>query len=482
MSFIMEVLTTKSDNQILRNVFEKQRIQSLKWRSEPISERKKRLKKLESWLLAHQKELQIAVNKDFQKPPLEVSSTELFPVLNEIKHTLANLDSWAAPKKIDAPLTYIGTRSEIRFEPKGSCLIIAPWNYPFNLCIGPLVSCLAAGNTAIIKPSEMTPSTSKFIKEMIAELFSENEVAVMEGGAEVSSTLLSFPFDHIFFTGSTAVGKVVMKAAAENLTSVTLELGGKSPTIIDETADIEDAAKRIAFGKFFNNGQTCIAPDYILIHASKKEKFFSLLKENIQSQFGLGKEVNETSADYARIVNQKHFQRLDELIQDALQSGAKLELSGVGNAQTRFLAPTILSDVSLHSKIMEEEIFGPILPIITYSSIDNAIDIINNKPKPLGMYIFSRHGKTREKIIAETSAGAICINDCVIQFTHPDLPFGGVNGSGIGKAHGYYGFLAFSNEKPVIRQKRGFSNAYFFYPPYTPLKQKLVNFLLNWII
>jgi aldehyde dehydrogenase (NAD+) len=478
----METLSATSDIRILQNLFQKQQIRSRKLKTEPLGERKNRLKKLEKWLLANQTGLQAAVHKDFQKPPLEVSSSELFPVLNEIKHTLANLDSWTAPKKIDAPLTYIGTRSEVRLEPKGTCLIIAPWNYPFNLCIGPLVSSLAAGNTAVLKPSEMTPNTSRFIKEMVTELFPEDEVAVIEGGVDVSSALLSLPFDHIFFTGSPAVGKVVMKAAAEHLSSVTLELGGKSPTIIDETADLEDAAKRIAFGKFFNNGQTCIAPDYILIHPTKKEKFISLLKQNIQAQFGLGKEVNETSADYARIVNQKHFHRLDELIQDALQSGAKLELSGVGNAQTRFLAPTVLSDVSLNSRIMEEEIFGPILPIVSYTSIENAIEIINNKPKPLGMYIFSRNAKAREKIISETSAGAICINDCVIQFTHPDLPFGGVNNSGIGKAHGYYGFLAFSNEKPVIRQKSGFSNAYFFYPPYTPLKQKLINFLLNWII
>jgi aldehyde dehydrogenase (NAD+) len=478
----METLAAKSDKQILLNLFEKQKVQSRKWREEPLRNRKERLKKLENWLLNHQQDLQKAVNKDFQKPPLEVTSSELFPVLNEIKHTLANLDAWATPKKIDAPLTYIGTRAEVRFEPKGTCLIIAPWNYPFNLCIGPLVSCLAAGNTAILKPSEMTPSTSRFVKEMITELFKEEEVAVIEGGVEVSASLLSFPFDHIFFTGSPAVGKTVMKAAAEHLSSVTLELGGKSPTIIDETANIEDAAKRIAFGKFFNNGQTCIAPDYLLIHGSKKEKFIALLRQNIQSQFGLGKEVNEASTDYARIVNQKHFHRLDELIQDALQGGAKLELSGTGNEQTRFLPPTVLSDVALNSRIMEEEIFGPVLPIVTFSTVEEAITIINNKPKPLGMYIFSRDRKAREKLITETSAGAVCINDCVIQFTHPDLPFGGINHSGIGKAHGHYGFLAFSNEKPVIRQKSGFSNAYFFYPPYTSFKQRLINFVLRWII
>jgi aldehyde dehydrogenase (NAD+) len=478
----MDAIAEKVEKQILETLFGKQRQRSIELRSEPVKVRKERLKKLENWLTGKQSDLQEAVYRDFQKPPFEVISTELFPVLGEIKHALKHVDEWTAVKKIDAPVTYLGTRSEIRYEPKGVCLIIGPWNYPFNLCIGPLVSCLAAGNTAILKPSEMTPTTSAFIKEMIAQLFNEDEVTVVEGGVEVSSVLLSLPFDHIFFTGSPSVGKVVMKAAAENLTSVTLELGGKSPTIIDETANLKDAAKRIAFGKFFNNGQTCIAPDYVLVHHSVKKKFISLLKEHVKEQFGKGKSIGEDSVDYARIVNAKHFERLDRLIKDALNNGAKLELSGSGNAESRFLPPTLLSEVSLQSKIMEEEIFGPILPIVSYDQPEEVVQIINDKPKPLGMYIFSNDKRFREAIITRTSSGAVCINDCVLQFTHPLLPFGGVNNSGIGKAHGYHGFLSFSNEKPVIKQKKGWANADLFYPPYTSGKKKLIDLILRWFI
>ncbi|PZR41488.1 MAG: aldehyde dehydrogenase family protein [Azospira oryzae] len=467
--------------QAIQGLFQQQKEKALRLRVEPLQNREVRLKKIETWILGNQEELQKAIFSDFGKPYTETTTSEIFPVLAEIRHTLAHLHRWAAPTKIDAPLTYLGTRSEIRYEPKGVCLLIAPWNYPFNLCIGPLISCLAAGNTAIIKPSEMTPHTSALIKKMIASLFSEEEVSVIEGGAEVTTELLSLPFDHLFFTGSPAIGKVVMKAAAEHLTSVTLELGGKSPTVIDETAHLNDAARRIAFGKFINNGQTCIAPDYVLIHESKKEKFISLLNEHIQSQFGGGKKVDENSQDYARIVSQKHFQRIDALVQDAVQKGATIELEGSKNERTRFLSPIILSNVSMNSRIMEEEIFGPVLPIITYSNDSEVATVINSKPKPLGMYIFSNNKKFRESLISSTSAGAVCINDCVIQFTHPDLPFGGVNNSGIGKAHGHYGFLSFSNEKPSIRQKRGLSSTYFFYPPYTPLKKKLIDFILRWV-
>jgi aldehyde dehydrogenase (NAD+) len=478
----MNLVAEKADILLLRSLFDKQLRRSAQLREEPIKERKVKLRKMEKWLFKNQEALQQAIYNDFQKPPFEVSSTELFPVLGEISQAVANLERWTKPKKVDAPLTYFGTRSEIRYEPKGVCLIIAPWNYPFNLCIGPLISCLAAGNTAMVKPSEMTPHTSAFIKRMIDFLFAEEEVVVLEGGTELSSALLGLPFDHIFFTGSPAVGKVVMKAAAEHLTSVTLELGGKSPAVIDEAASLSDAAKRIAFGKFFNNGQTCIAPDYVLVHESKKDAFIALLKKQINAQFGLGNAVNETSGDYARIVNQKHFKRINELIQDALLCGAKLDLSGQVNEQTRFIPPTVLSDVPLSSKIMEEEIFGPVLPIISYAQQDEVVSLINSKPKPLALYVFTASRKFREKMISQTSAGSICINDCVLQFTHPNLPFGGVNNSGIGKAHGYYGFLAFSNEKPLVRQKRGWANSYFFYPPYTKSKKKLIDLILQWFI
>ena len=315
---------------------------------------------------------------------------------------------------------------------------------------------------------------------MIAETFEEDTVAVIEGGAEASTHLLNLPFDHIFFTGSPSIGKIVMKAAASNLTSVTLELGGKSPTIIDATANLTDVAKRIAFGKFLNNGQACIAPDYVLVEEKIKDKFIEALRTAVLKLFGEHNTITEHSPSYARIVNDRHFSRINLLIQDALQKGAKLEMQGEVNEQTRFIHPMILSDVPTNCLLMEEEIFGPVLPVLTFNSPDEVIHLINSKPKPLALYIFSHSRKFRENILSQTSSGSVVINDCVLQFTHPNLPFGGVNNSGIGKSHGHYGFMAFSNEKPILRQKSGFSSLYFLYPPYTNNMKKLVNILLRW--
>jgi aldehyde dehydrogenase (NAD+) len=453
---------------------------SQKLRSEDIGHRADRLRKLDTWLRGHRQQLEKAVYDDLRKPAMEVETSELFPVLMEISHALDNIDRWTQPVKIDAPLTFIGTRSEVRYEPKGTCLIISPWNYPFNLSIGPLVSALVAGNTVMLKPSELTPNTSSFIKLLVSEVFENDVVAVAEGGASVATELLKLPFNHIFFTGSPAVGKIIMHAAADRLASVTLELGGKSPAIIDSTADLKDAAKRIAFGKFLNNGQTCIAPDYVLIENSVKDKFVELLKLQVSDLFGKGKKVDEASDDYARIVNGSHFKRLDALVQDAITKGATPVLTGDFNESTKFIPPTILTQVTSDMNVMEEEIFGPVLPIVGINNKAEAIDVINSKPKPLGLYIFSHDRSYREKVLNETSAGGVCINDCLLQFAHPNLPFGGVNNSGIGKAHGHSGFLAFSNEKPIVKQKTGYSNAYLFYPPYTSLKRKLVDIVLRW--
>jgi aldehyde dehydrogenase (NAD+) len=339
---------------------------------------------------------------------------------------------------------------------------------------------LAAGNTAILKPSELTPATSKLVSDMIPEIFKEDEVAVTEGGIDISGHLISLPFDHIFFTGSPAVGKIIMKAAAENLTSVTLELGGKSPTIIDATANLKDAAKRIAFGKFMNNGQTCIAPDYVLVEEKIRDKFLAELKREVKALFGDNGTIDESSSSYARIVNPKNFQRINQLVQDAVQRGAKLEITGPVNESTLFIHPIVLSDVPLDSDVMQLEIFGPVLPVVAFSGPDEIIHLINSKPKPLALYIFSNSKSFREQVLMQTSAGGVCINDCIVQFTHPNLPFGGVNNSGIGKSHGRYGFLAFSNEKPILKQKSGFASPYLLYPPYLPKMKKIVDLLLRW--
>jgi aldehyde dehydrogenase (NAD+) len=476
----MLVTTAGIDNQQLLDIFEKQKHRSLLLRSESISDRKQRLQSFERFLMKNKGRVRDAVYKDFKKPLTESDISELYPVLTEIRHTLAHLSDWAKPQRIDAPLTYLGTRSEVRYEPKGVCLIIAPWNFPFNLCFGPLVSCLAAGNTAVIKPSELTPNTSKLIAELVSEFFEKDLVTVIEGAQEVSSQLLSLPFDHIFFTGSPRVGKIVMKAAAENLASVTLELGGKSPAIIDESANLQDAAKRIAFGKFLNNGQTCIAPDYVLVKDTVQAKFIEELKSITTKMFGDKGTITESSPNYARVVNRRHFDRLNRILQDAVDKGAKIEMAGTVNKDSNFIHPVILTQVDPNALVMQDEIFGPILPVIPFQTIDQVTYLVNGKPKPLALYVFSNQKSFREKILTQISAGSVGINDCVLQFSHPNLPFGGVNNSGIGKSHGRYGFLAFSNEKPVLKQKRGFSMAYLMHPPYTSIRKKMVDLMLRW--
>jgi aldehyde dehydrogenase (NAD+) len=455
--------------------------QALAQRSEPLENRKKRLRALREWIKKNREAIQQAVYADFKKPSVEVDATEIFPALDEIKLALENLERWAKPKKIDAPLTMLGTRSHIMYEPKGVCLIIAPWNYPFNLCIGPLASALAAGNTAILKPSELTPHTSALIAKMCKIIFNENEVTAFEGGPEISQALLALPFDHIFFTGSPAIGKVVMRAASENLTSVTLELGGKSPTVVSSSAKIKEAAQRIAVAKFINNGQTCIAPDYVLAHKSVATELIVHLKEQIHLLFGESGKSFDESAHYARIVNQKHATRLHELLQDAIEHGAELKLQGNFNLEDRFLHPVLLSNVSASSRIMEEEIFGPILPIISFDSITEVIQTINQKPKPLALYYFGSSKTELNQLKNQTSAGAMCINDCAIHFLNLNIPFGGVNNSGIGKSHGHYGFLVFSNEKPVMRQRHGFTSVKFFYPPYTNGVKRMIDLLLKMV-
>lgn len=469
------------DNPRMFDLFEKQKRRSLLLRSEGLQARKKILRPFKFFLMENRSRISNAVYQDFKKPQTESDISELYPVLTELRHTLAHLEEWAKPQKIDAPLTYLGTRSEVRYEPKGVCLIIAPWNFPFNLCFGPLISCLAAGNTAVIKPSELTPHTSKLIAELVREFFDEDLVTVMEGDQEVSAQLLSLPFDHIFFTGSPSVGKIVMRAAAENLSSVTLELGGKSPAIIDESASLQDAAKRIAFGKFLNNGQTCIAPDYVVVHEKVQSKFIDELKLVITKMFGENGTIRESSPNYAHVVNRKHFDRLNRILKDAVEKGAKIEMSGPVNAETNFIHPVVLTQVDPHALAMQDEIFGPILPVVTFRTVDQITEIINNRPKPLALYVFSNRKSFQEKMLTETSAGSVGINDCVLQFSHPNLPFGGVNNSGIGKSHGRYGFLAFSNEKPVLKQKRGFAIAYLMHPPYSKLKKKLLDLMLRWL-
>ncbi len=461
-------------------VFSAQKSQALKMRNSTSLLRIALLKKLLEWINQNQEDIRRAVHADFKKPYPEIDVSEIYVVTSEIKHAIKHLEGWMKSKKVPTPLTMLGSKSYIQYEPKGTTLIIAPWNYPFNLALGPLVSALSAGCTVVIKPSEMTPHTSALIRRLVEETFDKSLVAVFEGEIEVSQLLLAKPFDHIFFTGSPAVGKIIMKAAAEHLSAITLELGGKSPAIIDSKTDISDAAEKVVYGKFLNCGQTCIAPDYVLVHESVKEAFLTKLTEQIEKMFNPGKKGVEKSKDYSRIVNQKHFQRIKHLVIDANQKGAETYLGGSYIEAENYFEPTIITHMTEDMDLMQEEIFGPVLPVVGFADMEEAINYVNLNPKPLALYIFSNNKDTIKRVLKETSSGGAVINDCALHFLQNELPFGGVNNSGIGKSHGYYGFLAFSNEKGILRQRIGMTASKPLFPPYGIISQKIIDSLLKW--
>lgn len=421
-------------------------------------------------------QIQQAIYADFKKPPTETDLTEVYQIVGEIKFVQSRLRSWMRKQPVETPLALTGSTSWIRYEPKGVCLIISPWNFPFNLTLGPLISAIAAGNTVIIKPSEMTPNASAVMKQIVEAVFPENEVALIEGEVEVSQELLKLPFNHIFFTGSPKVGKLVMQAAAQNLSSITLELGGKSPTIVDQTANIKTAARKIAWGKFINAGQICISPDYLLVHESVQTAFLDELKNQIKALFS---ETPSKSDSYARIVNSRHLKRLSESLEEAKEKGGLVMAAESINAEDNYFPPTLVLHPPQESALMQEEIFGPILPIISYNKTEEAIDFINKKEKPLALYIYSKNRKTANQIIHNTRAGATCINNSVMHYANHNLPFGGSNNSGIGKSHGFYGFKAFSNERAILKQHTPGAMELLF-PPYTNLKEKLARLTIKW--
>ncbi|MDB5967789.1 MAG: aldehyde dehydrogenase family protein [Hydrocarboniphaga sp.] len=463
-------------SEILR-VFERQRDTALRLRTSTAEERAAKIRKLKAAVLAATPDFYDAGMRDFKKPAAEVDLTEILPIVAEANDALRHLRRWTKPQRVFPTMMMFGTQAWVQHEARGRCLIISPWNYPANLTLGPLVSALAAGNTVILKPSEMTPHTTAVMVRLIRELFSEDEVAIFDGDASVSTTLLELPFDHIFFTGSPAIGKVVMAAAARHLTSVTLELGGKSPTIVDETADLKAAAKNILWGKYTNNGQTCIAPDHIYVHNSVKDEFIRLCREVLSSSYGDTQQAQMASPYLARVVNTRHTQRLAGLLSDAASRGAKVLSGGTVSEADCFVAPTLLTDIPADAKIMSEEIFGPLLPIIGYGDLDRVIAEINGAPKPLALYIWSRKEANINALLKRTSAGGTCINHSVVQFIHGRLPFGGVNNSGIGSAHGLYGFKAFSHERAVVRNR--YQLAALFYPPYTNFTRRVGALLLK---
>ena len=424
----------------------------------------------------YRKDLQEALFKDFKKPAIETDLTEIHPVISEIKLIKKQLKSWMLPLRVKTPFVFIGSSSYVIQEPKGVCLIISPWNFPVNLTFGPLASAIAAGNTVIIKPSEMTPHTAAVMAEIVSAVFKPEEVSLFEGDATVAQYLLSLPFNHIFFTGSPTVGKIVMGAAAKHLSSVTLELGGKSPTIVDASANIDQAAKKIAWGKFLNNGQICVAPDYLLIEHSIKEAFIIAFIKHTKHFYS---EQVSKSEDYGRIVNQKHFERLLAHLEDAKKNGGTIEMGGDFIASENYISPTLISGLTADATLLKDEIFGPILPLKTFKKIEEVIDYINAGEKPLALYLFSKKPSIIKQVLRNTRAGSTAINHSVVQYSNHHLPFGGSNNSGIGKAHGYYGFQEFSNQRSVVKQF-SFSAVEMLMPPYTPFKKKLSEWTTKW--
>ena len=436
-----------------------------------IGYRKEILTRLLNAVIVHENEIVSALKADFNKPEFETVVTETSYVISDLKYTIKNISNWAKPEMVFPFILNIPSSDTIYKEPYGKVLVIAPWNYPFQLALCPVISAVAAGNQVVLKPSELTPNTAAIIQKIIAAIFPINHVEVIQGDAEVATQLLAQRWDYIFFTGSVAVGKIVAKAAAANLTPVTLELGGKNPCIIDETANLQLAAKRIVWGKFINAGQTCIAPDYILVHQKSKNKFIEFLKAEITTAYG---ENPEISPDFARIINTKNWTRLVKMIDET-----KIIFGGKYNNETNYLAPTLIEENNLESLIMKDEIFGPLLPILTYTDESEIEAIITKYEKPLGFYIFSERKKFCDAIIAKYSFGGGCINDTMIHFSNKKLPFGGVGHSGIGAYHGKLSFDIFSHHKGVVK-KATWIDLPLRYAPY---KGKLasVKKILNWL-
>ncbi|MBU5675640.1 aldehyde dehydrogenase [Alkaliphilus sp. MSJ-5] len=441
----------------INNIVEKQREYFYTEETKDINFRISQLKLLKKIIIKNEEKLLIALKNDLNKSAFEAYETEIGTVLMELNYTIKRLRSWIKPKKVKTSITNFLSKSYIYSEPYGVVLIIAPWNYPFQLAISPLIGAIAAGNCAIIKPSEYATNTSKIVKEIINNNFKENFITVIEGGRDTNIKLLQQNLDYIFFTGSVSVGKAVMEEAAKNLTPVTLELGGKSPCIVHSDADIKLAAKKIVWGKFLNAGQTCVAPDYLFVHKDIKYKLISCIIDTIKLFFG---EEPRESLDYGRIINQEHLGRLGELLKEG-----SIIVGGDIDRNEKYISPTIMENITWNNHIMKEEIFGPILPILEYSSLNEVITSIRNHGKPLALYLFTKCKEVEREVLEKLSFGGGCVNDTIMHLTSPHLPFGGVGSSGMGSYHGKASFDTFSHKKSILK-----SSSYFDiklkYPPY----------------
>jgi aldehyde dehydrogenase (NAD+) len=432
-----------------------------------VAGRKRRLRRLAELIRAWDERILEALRQDLGKPRIEAYLSEVHFVLDEIGHTLKRLDRWARPVRVAANLFNWPARCEIRPEPYGTVLILGPWNYPFQLVMAPLIAAVAAGNCVTIKPSEQAPATAALLTELLAEGFDTEWVATFPGGIEVAQALLDQRFDYVFYTGNGRVGRQVMAACARHLAPVTLELGGKSPCLVDAQVDLDRAVRRIARGKFFNAGQTCVAPDYVCVHASIYEVFVERMRKTVSQFYG---PVPRESPDYARIVNHRHFDRLLALLPET-ERGA-----GRHDRATRFLAPTILRDVGWDDRVMEEEIFGPILPCLVYTELNKVLSEVRRRPKPLAYYVFSTDATFQERCLESVSSGGVCVNDTLMHITALTLPFGGVGESGMGRYRGRFGFETFSHARSVMR--KGFRFDLFnVCPPYGAVLERIRPFL-----
>ncbi|MFA5246882.1 MAG: aldehyde dehydrogenase family protein [Candidatus Micrarchaeia archaeon] len=461
----MVKLAAKAAPSLIAKAVEAQRDYFASGATAPVEFRLLQLRKLKSALEKFQPQLEAALFADLHKSSSEAFLTEFYPCFEELKFFEKNLKNLARPRKVPSPILFPLSSCSIHSKPRGVALILSPWNYPVNLTIMPLIGAIAAGNCAIIKPSSSSSSTSKVLAKMLASCFDEKFVLVVQGDSKAAEALLDYQFDYIFFTGSPAVGKSVMAAASKHLTPLTLELGGKSPCIIDKGCDVEKAASRIVWGKFTNAGQTCIAPDYVLVHKAVEVELIAALARKITDFFG---PESQKATDYCRIINQKHFERLCGYLKEG-----KVVFGGIANPKEKYLSPTLLVDILPGAKVMGEEIFGPILPVIPVSSMDEAIAFVNKKPKPLALYVFSNLNKTVENVLFSTSSGGACVNDVLLHVSTSELPFGGVGSSGFGKYHGKASFEAFSNARSVFSQ----TNLFDLRQRYPPYDKKFIGFV-----
>ncbi|PEA56033.1 aldehyde dehydrogenase family protein [Bacillus pseudomycoides] len=432
----------------IASIVERQKSYFYSGKTRGIEERKKQLRALYESIQRYESEIFEALKLDLNKSEHESYTTEIGYTLKEISFLIKNLPKWSKPKRVKTAMTHIGSKGRIIPEPYGVTLVIAPWNYPFQLAVAPLVGAIAAGNTVVLKPSELTPNVSSVLAKMLTELFPPEFVAVIEGDAQVSTALLKEPFDYIFFTGSVGVGKIVMEAAAKQLTPLTLELGGKSPCIVHKDAKLDVTARRIVWGKFLNAGQTCVAPDYVYVHSSIKDQFIEEMRKAVHEQYGEKPLQNEK---YVRIVSGRHFERLCSFLRDG-----QAVVGGNYDPDKLLIEPTVLTDVSWNDAVMEDEIFGPILPLLEYENIEDVIATVQSHPKPLALYVFSEARDVQKQVTQSISYGGGCINDVVYHLATPYLPFGGVGQSGLGSYHGEQSFQTFSHYKSILSQSTAF--------------------------